>query len=186
MASKVSIGLVGCGFGGVKLLRNLLHLGAEVIVVDPVEAHRRMKALNSEPRRSISALSELPKGSRALSSAHLSRIARRPIEDALGHNVPVLTERPFTTDVDAAARLASQAPDRLFIMHTMRHHVGVGVLSSIVAEKELGIVEWLRVTRTSWSNRHNDPDLAWSLLSQDLSIVLEILGEDTTPAPRLP
>ena len=34
MASKISIGLIGCGIGGVTLLRELLYLDTEVIGVE--------------------------------------------------------------------------------------------------------------------------------------------------------
>lgn len=184
MASKVNVALVGCGFGGVRLLRDLLHLNAEVVIVDPVAAHRH-EGIKLGAAEAVSTLSELPRVHGIVIGAPVPH-CEEAVEDALGHKVPVLTERPFSTDVDAATRLADLAQGRLFVMHTMRYHVGVGELGSIATNGELGLVEWLRVTRTGWSNQHQDPDLAWSLLSQDLSIVLEILGEIPPPLLAVP
>jgi predicted dehydrogenase len=55
-----------------------------------------------------------------------------------------------------------------------------------VKQRELGEVEWLRITRTSWAPHHHDPDAAWGMLAQNLSIALEILGGIPEPLLALP
>ncbi len=180
MASKVSIGLVGCGIGGVALLRELLYLDAEVIVVDPQEEHR-LEAIKLGAAEAVSTLSELPTVHGIIVSA-LVENHQESVKDAVVRNVPVLTESPAASDSKEAARLAKLAPELLFVMHPLRYHVGIETIADIARTQELGSVEWLRITRTSWLDELPHRDAAWTLLSQDLSIILEILGE--IPQPR--
>ena len=179
MASKVSIGLVGCGIGGVALLRELLYLEAEVIVVDPQEGHR-LEAIKLGAAEALATLSELPTVNGIIVSA-LVENHQESVKDAVARNVPVLTESPASSDPKEAARLAKLAPDQLYVMQTLRYHVGIEELTRIAKSEELGEVEWLRITRTSWLAELPNRDATWTLLSQDLSIILEILGDIPQP-----
>jgi len=184
MASKISIGLIGCGIGGVTLLRELLYLDTEVIVVDP-EEENRLEAIKLGAAEAVATLSELPSVQGIIVTAH-AHDHQETVVDTIGRNVPVLAETPFTSDTKEASRLAKVAPDRLFMMHPLRYHVGIEMLSRIASEQELGAIEWLRLTRTGWIESLPSRDAAWSLLSQDLSIVLQILGEIPPPRVAIP
>lgn len=102
------------------------------------------------------------------------------VESALERNVPVFVEKPLTDEVAAADRLATAAPDRLFVMDKWRYHPGVELLGAIVREGELGGVVGLRTSRLGWGNPH-DVDSVWVLAPHELSIGLEILGEVHAP-----
>jgi predicted dehydrogenase len=99
------------------------------------------------------------------------------IEPLLELGVPVFSEKPLTPDADAAERLATVAPGRLFVMDKWRYHPGIEMLAQIARSGELGAVTGLRLVRVSHGNPHADVDPIWILAPHDLSIALEVLGQ---------
>lgn len=104
------------------------------------------------------------------------------LDGLLGREVPIFTEKPFTTDVAQARRLAAHAPNQIFVMDVWRYHPGIKALRGIAESGELGTVQMLRSTRANWTSSRQDTDSTWTLLPHDLSIALEILG--CIPTPR--
>lgn len=174
------VGLIGCGRWGRHILRDLVSLGCQVIVVDPSQEGRR-RAAEGGAAIVIDTIADLPPIAGAVVATPTSTHAV-VIEELLQRGLPIFSEKPLTADRASAARLAEQAPDRLFVMDKWRYHPGVEMLREIARSGELGPVLGLRTTRLGWANHHSDVDPIWILAPHDLSIALEVLG--AIPAPR--
>ncbi len=106
----------------------------------------------------------------------------RVVAALLPRAVPILVEKPFTTNTAEAERLARQSAGRLFVGHTWRYHPGVQLLGEIARSGEIGPIVGLRSTRTNWTSPRTDVDSIWNLAPHDLTLAIEILG--AIPAPR--
>jgi len=177
---RIKIGLIGCGLWGRNILRDLILLGADVVVVDSA-AEVRASALQSQARAAVATLAELEDVAGIVVATPATTHAEI-IGKALDRGVPVFAEKPLTTDVAEAARLVERAPRQLFVMHVWRYHRGIELLADIARAEELGPVYLLRTTRVSWTSPRRDTDSIWTLAPHDLSIALAILG--TLPTPR--
>lgn len=168
------IALLGCGLWGKNILRTLLGLGASVDVID-TNRWRREEAIAQGANGAFDSLDDRtdPDGIIIASPAttHADVIA-----EVLPLGKPVFVEKPFTTEVGSAERLADAGRGRLFVMDIWRYHPGVAVLSEIVRSNELGPVEILRSTRTNWTSPRKDTDAIWTLLPHDVAITLEVFG----------
>ena len=173
------IGLVGCGEWGVNILRDLRALGCTVRVVARSEASVT-RAMTGGAAEVVSELGELDAVDGIVVATTIETHAA-VIEDVLAMDVPVFVEKPLCDDAAAAARLADQAPDRLFVMDKWRYHAGVSSLAALVTAETLGAVHGVRTVRVQSGNRHL-ADAIWVLAPHDLTIALEILGE--VPRPR--
>lgn len=170
------IGLVGCGRWGRHILRDLVSLGCEVVVVARTEESAR-RAREGGAARIVREV-ELLDGVAGIVVATPIRTHAEVVQDALRSGVPVFCEKPLTADPDSASRLASLAPDRLFVMDKWRYHPGVARLREIARSGELGAVSGLRTVRVGWGDQHpGDTDMVWVLAPHDLAIGLEVLGE---------
>jgi predicted dehydrogenase len=175
------VGLVGCGAWGHNILRDLVALGATVVVVDRSER-------GAEHARSLGAAAHV-KGLEDLGEVDGVVVAVQVVNHAsvvdalLPRHIPIFVEKPFTDDPATAERLAEQAPDRVFVMDKWRYHPGVEHLATIARSGELGPVIGLETVRVAWGNPHSDVDSVWVLAPHDLAIGLEILG--TIPPPRV-
>ena len=104
------------------------------------------------------------------------------VEALLDRGVPIFCEKPLTTDVASAARLAEIGSGILFVMHVWRYHRGILRLAEIARAQELGPVLSLRSERKNWTSPRTDTDSIWTLVPHDLTIALAVLGE--IPPPR--
>ncbi len=133
-----NIALVGCGQWGRLILRDLRVLGADVVVVDSAVISREW-ALANGARLAVASVRELPVVAGLIVATPAATHA-----DVLGalldRRVPILVEKPFTTDVASAERLAAQAGGRLFVGHVWRYHPAIELLGSIARSGELGPV----------------------------------------------
>ena len=168
------VGLVGCGQWGVNILRDLRALECEVRVVARSDA-TVARAREGGAAAVVREIGELGVVDGIVVCTPIATHAA-VIEQALAAEVPVFTEKPLCNDIGDAARLASLAPDRLFVMDKWRYHAGVAVLAAIAADGRLGRVHGLRTIRVQPDNRHVE-DAVWVLAPHDLAIALEVLGE---------
>ncbi len=172
--------MIGCGRWGSRILRDLLGLGCEVSVVD-VSADRRRHAAGAGARFTAERIDALPEIDGAI-VATPTTLHEQAIEELLGRDVPVFVEKPLTSDLRSAERLARQAGERLFVMDKWRYHPGVEALRDIARSGELGPVLGLVTERLGLSEAHADVDAVWILVPHELSIALEVLGG--VPVPR--
>lgn len=178
MARRV-IGLVGCGIWGRLVLRDLLALGATVIVAD-IDSSARAVA-EAAGASVVNDVVNLP----AVDAVVIATPAvthAAVVNGLLSRGVPMLVEKPFTTSVADAERLVERAGDRLFVGHTWRYHPGVELLGEIARSGEIGPITGLRSVRTNWTSPRTDVDSVWNLAPHDLTLGIEILGH--IPEPR--
>ena len=167
-----TIGLVGCGNWGALILRDLRHLGCDVVVVDPdAGASERATEGGATPVTSMDALPKVD----GIIVATPAETHAKVIHAVLGRNVPVFVEKPMTTSVADAALICEAARDRVFVMDKWRYHAGIRELGRIVRTRELGAVVGLRTVRLGWGRSHS-VDSIWALVPHDLSIGLEVIG----------
>ena len=169
------IGLVGCGRWGRNILRDLVSLGAEVVVCTP-ESSDREQALGGGARAVHATLEPLLGAARGYVVASSSTTHAEIVERLLETDAPIFVEKPFTCDRDSAQRLAARGDGRLFVMHKWRYHPGVEGLARLAREGTLGEIHTVHTVRVGWGPWGRDTDASWVLLPHDLSIVLAILG----------
>lgn len=168
------IGLVGCGNWGSHILRDLVSLGAEVHVVALSEANRAA-ALKQGAATAVGRIEQVGTVDGYVVATPTATHAE-VIEALIPTGRPIFVEKPMTSDVDEARRLASIAGERIFVMDKWRYHPGVEAMAAMAKSGELGRILAIRSFRLGWSNPHADVDAAWVLLPHDLAIAYEILG----------
>lgn len=180
VGAGLRIGLIGIGWWGEHILRDLRSLGCDVAVVArsgaSVEAAMRLGAAHVVDRPDR--LDHVD----GLVVATPSTTHAEVVRSVLDRNVPVFVEKPFTTEPSDADDLVELAGDRIFVMDKWRYHGGVLAMADIARSGELGPVIGLRSIRLSTGNPHKDTDAIWTLAPHDIAIALEVLGE--IPEPR--
>lgn len=168
------IGLVGCGRWGRVILRDLLALGAEVQVSCSSEA-TAAAALRAGAKSAGSALPDA--GAVDAYVVATPTATHAEVLDALvPTGRPIYAEKPMTSDVASARRLAAAAPDRLFVMDKWRYHPAIEAMRREAAAGAVGRVLSIKTSRWQWSSPHRDVSPLWILAPHDLSIALHVLG----------
>ena len=183
--APIRIGVVGLGYWGPNLARNLDRLpGAELRwICDGSEAARERVA---------------PQFPRVAVSAELEELLADPDLDAVVCATPVPThaevalavlaagkhcfvEKPLAQSVAAAEEVAAAARASgrvLMVGHLLEYHPGLEKLKQIADSGDLGDLFYLYANRLNLGKLRADENALWSLGAHDVSVVLRLAGEE--------
>ena len=181
----IGVGLIGYGYWGSNLLRNLINNRAfEVVAVaDPSERRRvelrrhHIAARSLETAEAVIALPEIDAVVIATPVATHYEIARLALEEGKH----VLVEKPMCASSDEAQHLVQLAKARkrvLMVDHTFLFTGAVQQIHTIVDHGDLGRITYVDAMRINLGPFQRDVNVLWDLGPHDLSIVDHILGEE--------
>jgi predicted dehydrogenase len=183
--STVRVGVVGLGYWGPNLARNLAAIaGCELRWLCDAHESKHELLTRSFP------------GARA--SADLSDLLEDPELDAVVLATPVPThsqlatrvaqagkhcfvEKPLATnvaDAERAVEAAERAGTILMVGHLLEYHPAVGRLKALIDEQELGELYYVYANRLNLGQLRAEENALWSLGAHDISVVLHLVGEE--------
>lgn len=177
----VKVGVIGCGYWGPNLIRNLYELSdSEVMVVADLR-EERLKHI-----RSCYPPIQTTQDYRELFGMNLDAVvvATPPVThfnfscECLEHDLHVLVEKPMTLSSRDAAEMVQLASDRkrvLMVGHTFEYNPAVLALKEIIKSGELGEIYTIDSARLNLGLYHNDLNVLWDLAPHDLSILMFLL-----------
>jgi len=182
--SRVRVGVIGCGYWGPHLVRNLHEMPeAELIGVSDLRPERLDYVGSRYP------------GVRLLSDHHDllatdvdAVVVASPIHthyavarDALLAGKHVLVEKPLATNVTEAAELVTLAGCRRRVLmagHTFLYNPAVQELRRLVQAGELGRIYYGDAARLNLGLFQRHANVLWDLAPHDISILMHVLGQD--------
>lgn len=187
--APVRVGVVGCGYWGPKLARNLDALpGVELVAVADPSSDRRAHMAEGFPRARVLA------DHRALLDLGLDAVAiATPVAthaalatEALAAGCHVLVEKPLAASSAEARGLvaaAAAAGRVLMVGHTFAYHPAVAYIRDRIAEGHLGRLYYIDAVRANLGIVQPDVHVVWDLAPHDLTI-LELLAGGPPRAVR--
>ncbi len=184
MSAPVRVGVVGFGYWGPNLVRNLDKLGdAELVVACDLSEENlaKLKALYPyvETTSDLDVMLydyDLDAVVVATSAPSHYAIATKVI--AAGKHCFV--EKPLTlksSESEALVLAADAAGVTLMVGHLMEYHSAIDWIKDYLASGELGDVLYLYMQRLNLGKVRTEENAFWSLAPHDVSIVLYLLGE---------
>ncbi len=185
MAKPVRIGVVGFGYWGPNLVRNLDKLGdAQIVAACDLSQANLDKLTGLYPYvETTTDLDELLSEKYALDAVVVATsapshypIAKRVLE--AGKHCYV--EKPLTLKSAHSEELVRLADDKglvLFVGHLMEYHSAINWIKDYVASGDLGDVLYVYMQRLNLGKVRTEENAFWSLAPHDVSIALYVLGE---------
>ncbi len=182
--NPVRVGVVGYGYWGPNLVRNLDRLADAQIVAafDASDANLSKLKVAYPYVEVVSAADELLGRDDidavvvATSAPSHHTIAR----EALEAGKHCFVEKPLTlTSADATdlVRLADERRRVLMVGHLMEYHSAINWIRDYLATGDLGEVLYVYMQRLNLGKVRTEENAFWSLAPHDVSIVLYVLGE---------
>ncbi|QDV39699.1 Gfo/Idh/MocA family protein [Tautonia plasticadhaerens] len=182
--SVLKVGVVGCGYWGPNLIRNISASPlSEVVAVcdaDPSRLERIGKAYSQlKLCDSLDRMLEVPLDAVAIAtpvSTHHA-LASRCLEAGLH----VLVEKPLAASAAEAwdlVELAERKDRVLMVDHTYLFHGAVRKIKEVVESGELGELYYVDSIRINLGLFQHDINVIWDLAPHDLSIVEYVLGRE--------
>lgn len=184
MQDNKLIALIGCGTWGQNILRTLVDLKANVTVVEKSDVHKQ-QALDSGALNYLlydnNLIDHIPNNTDGIIVATPSATHRDVIEQVIDLRIPLFIEKPLTTNLEDAQKIAASTHNNIFMMHIWQYHPGIRMLANIATNKELGELLQIKTTRANWTSPRLDTDTLWNFMCHDLSIFNSILGQLPNP-----
>jgi predicted dehydrogenase len=183
-AKELRFGVIGWGYWGPKIARNLdtLPNGIVTMVAD-MDAHRLASLAVSQPWIQTTTNVEDVFRSSDIDGVIIATPVRthfRLAKEALLHGKHVLVEKPLTANVAEAEELVLLAQEQrrvLMVGHTFEYSPAVNELRKLVQSGGLGKIYCIEAERVNLGLFRSDINVIWDLAPHDISILLYILGK---------
>ena len=183
MSEPVRVGLIGCGYWGPNLARNLHQIPlAKLVACCDLDSQVLSKMQMLYPQvitrpdyRDLLADPDIE----AVVIATPARSHYTLTCAALEAGKHVLVEKPLTTSSPEAEALIDLAEERkrvLMVGHVFEYHPAVHKIKSLIDEGELGQIYYIYSTRVNLGRVQSDINALWSIAPHDISILIHLLG----------
>jgi predicted dehydrogenase len=176
------VALLGCGYWGKNLARNLHELGALQLVCDPAESGRTAAAENA-PGVSISSEFNDALKSFDIDAVVIATPAETHFELAaatLNAGKDVFVEKPLALQASEGEQLNDLAQELgrvLMVGHLLEYHPAVVCLRELIDAGELGNVNYIYSNRLNFGKVRTEENALWSFAPHDVAVILRLLGE---------
>ena len=182
MKKNINIGLIGLGYWGKNILRNLYELGLIRVACDSspetIKEHKRSfpdveYCLSHEDVFSNDRINAVIISTPAATHYDL-------VKQALTSGKDVLVEKPLALNLTHGrelVRLAKEHGRILMVGHILRYHPAVSKLDAMVKDGELGKIQYVYSNRLNIGKLRTEENILWSFAPHDISVILMLAGE---------
>ncbi len=180
----VNVGVIGAGYWGPNLIRNLMDLPQTnlVAVADKREDRlRHIGGLYPQVKMVSDFHDFFEMGLDAVIIATPPATHYAIARECLENGLHVLVEKPITIrseDAEDLVRIAAERNLRLMVGNTFEYNAAVHTLKNLIDSGELGDVLYVNAVRTNLGLFQPNVNAMWDLAPHDISILLFILGKD--------
>ncbi len=176
-----SVALLGCGYWGKNLARNLHQLGSLTWVCDPDPSILKTVKASYPGVRTAKAFDRVleDKGVKAVVIAAPAEQHHTLAKRALLSGKDVFVEKPLALRVEDAQELVGLAARRkrvLMVGHILEYHPAIRKLKDLVDSGELGELHYLYSNRLNLGKVRQEENILWSFAPHDISVILLLLG----------
>lgn len=183
MAQPVSTALIGYGYWGPNLARNLYQNKAARLAAICDSASERLADI---PRLYPGVATAADAGAVFADPAIEAVVISTPVRThfklartALEHGKHVLVEKPIalsSAECDELIALAARGKQTLMVGHTFEYNPAVLKIKDLIDNDEIGEVYYVYSTRVNLGRVQRDVNVLWSIAPHDISILLYLLG----------
>jgi len=182
-AQKKMIGLVGLGYWGKNILRNLYELGVLHTACDcdaGVIAERRQQLADVRYTASFEDMLQQPE-IKAVAIATQAAAHHEMVKKALLAGKDVFVEKPLALTAKEGEELVALAASQnqvLMVGHILHYHPALIKLKEVIAAGELGKVQYVYSNRLNIGKVRTEENILWSFAPHDISAILMLLEEE--------
>jgi UDP-2-acetamido-3-amino-2,3-dideoxy-glucuronate N-acetyltransferase len=179
--TRPRVAVIGAGYWGKNIVRNLAALSALAAVVD--RDRSTAQALGAQYGAAVVGFDEvLADGSiDAVAIATPAVLHYEHAKAALEAGKHVFVEKPLAcslAEAEELVTLAERLDRRLMVGHLLQYHPAFLKLKELVREGRLGRLQYLYSNRLNLGKIRREEDVLWSFAPHDLSMILSLVGEE--------
>ncbi len=181
--TDLRFGLIGCGYWGPKIARNLFTIpNSTVSIIADMDVRRLASLATTQPGIQTTTQAEdvFRSDVDGVVIATPVRTHYRLAKEALLHGKHVLVEKPLTANLAEAEELVALAEQQqriLMVGHTFVYNPAVNELRKMIQNGDLGEIYCIEAERVNLGLFRSDINVIWDLAPHDISILLYVLGK---------
>jgi len=181
--SKRNVALIGLGYWGKNVLRNLYELGVLHTVCDSnlntlEERKERFPDVNyTDSPEDVAANKEIKAvaiATPAVTHYEFAKLFLKAGKD-------VFVEKPLALTVSEGKEIVETAKKEkriLMIGHILQYHPAVNKLRNMISKGELGKIRYVYSNRLNIGKLRTEENILWSFAPHDISVLLMLIGEE--------
>lgn len=178
----MNIGVVGLGYWGPNIARNMARVGSLTWCCDLSQENRDRFAAQYPQTRFTADLDELLADPEVDAVAVATSVpTHHPVGlAALAAGKHVFIEKPLAASVEQARELVEAAESSgrtLMVGHLLLFHPGLRAVKELISSGQLGKVYYLYGNRQNLGKVRADENALWSLGAHDVAVLLDLVGE---------
>ena len=176
------IAVVGTGYWGKNLVRNYAELGALKVICDKDETRLAELARQHPGVETCITYTDIlhREDVQGICIATPAETHYALAREALLAGKHVYLEKPFVLDENEAAKLIALADEKgriLMVGHLLQYHPVFVKLKELVADGELGRINYIYSNRLNLGKIRREENSLWSFAPHDISMILALAGE---------
>lgn len=176
------VAVVGSGYWGKNLVRNMNELGALGMICDSQADTLAALGAQYQGCRLVHAYSEVLRAEeiRGVVIATPAETHAGLVREALLAGKDVFVEKPLCLSVADGQALIALAKERgrvLMVGHLLWYHPAVLKLQELIVQGELGRIQYLYSNRLNLGKIRREENILWSFAPHDISVILGLLKE---------
>lgn len=180
---KQNVGLIGLGYWGKNILRNLYSIGVLNTACDSDEKVITERKQDYQDIRYCTSVDEIIKDSEieAVVVATPAATHYRIVKESLLSGKDVLVEKPLSLTLSEGKELveiAERGKRILMVGHILQFHPAVDKLKEIITSGDLGRIEYIYSNRLNIGKLRTEENILWSFAPHDISVILMLLDEE--------
>jgi len=177
------IGMIGAGYWGKNILRNLYELGVLHTICDTDQA--LLKKYSAEYSRAAvtTKVSDILEndGIRGVAIATPAHTHYELVGAALEAGKDVFVEKPLALTLGQGRELVKRAEDLnriLMVGHILQYHPAVVRLKALIGEGALGKIHYVYSNRLNIGKLRTEENILWSFAPHDISVIVSLMEEE--------
>lgn len=176
--------LVGYGYWGKNLLRNLLEInhGYEIVVAEKLKEKRNQLSIIHSSVLIVENVFDLIRDKSVIAVVVATETTShfQIVKSALENGKHVFVEKPITTSLAEAEELVALAKKKglvLAVDHVFLYHPVVQKMKYYFVKKELGKINYIDSTRINLGIYQQDVNVLWDLACHDIAVINYLVEE---------
>jgi len=181
---QTKIGVIGCGYWGPNLIRNIVELpNADLVAVADLREERLEHIQSRYPKIEVTRdyWDLFSMGLEAVVVATPPYTHFNIAKECLEHDLSTLVEKPLTLssrDAEELISLAEERDLRLMVGHTFEYNSAIKVIKEIIHSGEIGEVYYIDAVRVNLGLFQPQSNVLWDLAPHDIAILIYLLESD--------
>ena len=180
MKKKINVGVIGCGYWGINLVRNFYNLGVLKAVADSDINTKKNVSLISKNVEFTTRYKELLNDDNidAIVIATPARQHYQIVRESILHNKHVFVEKPLCLDHSGGKKLVNLAKKRnvkLMVGHLMLYHPAFRKMKEKIHQGLIGKIRYIYSNRLALGKLRKEEDILWSFAPHDISMILNLV-----------